>query len=116
MPNVTTVVVDSFGLKRQLAAALMVLITILNTMPETQAWATALLPIAALLGATGIMHATLVGTLSEKKLAGLASLISVLVFASKFYPPLMQYDSLLDTLAALFSASGLTMSLPPKKA
>lgn len=104
---------DTNGFKRTVAAALLVLIQLLNTLPGCEAWAQALVPIAALFGAAGITNASLAGTLSKAKLAGIAAAISILLFAAHFSPSLRPYVPFLEALAALFGTAGLTLVTPP---
>ena len=110
--TVVQVATSSFGLKRQLAAALLVIIVLLGTVPGMQDWSQALIPLAALLGAAGITHASLAGTVAGTPLAGLAALLAVLLFAAKWYPPMQPYVPLLEALAALFGSAGLSLALP----
>lgn len=106
---------SSAGYKRKAAAALAVVIMLLNTVPETQELAAAMVPVAGVVGAAGIGHATLAGTIPDAKLAGIASLLSTLCLAARFVPGLQPYAAALQILAALTGASGLTLALPAAK-
>ena len=112
MPKVVKFAAESLSLKRQAAAVVLVIITLMNTIPGYQDLAQSLLPLAAALGAVGLTHASLVGTISAAKLSGLAALMSIVLFAAKLYPPLQPYVPLLEAIAALLSAGGLTLLVP----
>jgi hypothetical protein len=78
-----------------------------QTVPQVQPIIVVLQWLAGLVGGVGVVQATAVGTLSQAKLSGIASILAALVAIAQFIPALAPYVPLLEKLAAMFGAMGV---------
>jgi hypothetical protein len=97
----------SFGLKRKVVGYLVILIEVLRQVPGAEAAVIALEQLVGALGGVAVGHAAAQGTVAEKKLLSISSVLSFLVLASRFIPSLAAYTDVLQEAATIFAAGGL---------
>lgn len=101
----------SKGLKRKLAALILVLAEVLGPIPGATKVIEYLIMIAGLLGGAAATHATVAGTLGKAKMLSLASVLSFLVLLAHFVPALAPAVPILAKLSVLLGAAGIGATL-----
>jgi hypothetical protein len=94
----------SSGVKRRLVAYLNALLEVARAFPELAPAVSVLEQAIGLLGGVALVHAAGGGTLSKYKLAGISSLLSVIISVGHFVPALTPFMPVLTKLAAFFGA------------
>lgn len=100
---------NSSGFKRRLASLLAVLYGLVGVFPQLQPLVTILEQLAAAIGGVGVVHAVTAKSLSRAKLAGISSVLSVLVVLCAYFPALAPYKPLLEKLATILGAMGISV-------
>ncbi len=105
---------SSSGLKRLIASALCAVIEVLRSIPGTGEIVAVLEALAGVFGVTGLAHAAVAKTVSQKKLAGVASLIAILIIIAQYVPALQPYVPLLEKIAAILGSAGVGVAIAVK--
>lgn len=99
---------SSSGIKRKLASIVAVLISLGSAVPGLDVFVGVLNSINAALGGAAVAHASATGTLGTYKLSGIASILTLIAGISSYIPVLAPYTAILQQIAGLFGAAGVT--------
>lgn len=105
----------SFGWKRYLAALIGTLTSIAVGIPVLAPLIPVLTWAAAVLGGTGVTHASVKGTIAENIPSTIASVIAVLLLICETVPQLAWAVPALQLLAAIFGGATLATGVSKKK-
>lgn len=106
---------SSLGIKRYIASLLAALVEVLRAVPGTAESISAIELAAGFFGITGLTHAAGAKTVSKKKLASAASVVSALLALSYFVPALLPLRPYLEKVAGLLGAAALGSAVAKPK-
>lgn len=100
---------QSNGLKRTISGAL----SALTLIPGLSAYAAPIQAVAASVGAVGVGHAVVSGSVTDAPSSTISSILSVVVFASHFIPVLAPYTAAISAIAGIFGVAGVATAGTP---